>query len=103
MALRSKLRSVALVRHRLFSTSILSPDSKTPLSSKEKSRAALSLLRFEKNPERILDICRAAALTPESHLDRVAYSRPSPSSRNPTTTRGFGSSLRLLGQTGLQV
>ncbi|KAK4386693.1 Pentatricopeptide repeat-containing protein, mitochondrial [Sesamum angolense] len=74
MALRSKLLSVPLVRYRLFSTSILSPDSKTPLSSKEKSRAALSLLRFEKNPERILDICRAAALTPESHLDRVAYS-----------------------------
>ncbi|KAI3466580.1 hypothetical protein Pfo_023243 [Paulownia fortunei] len=69
MALRSKLRSLTLQGNRLFSSSILSPDSKTPLSSKEKSRAALSLLRFEKNPERILDICRAAALTPESHLD----------------------------------
>lgn len=76
MALRSKLRSLTLQHNRLFSsTSILSPDSKTTLSSKDKSRAALSLLRFEKNPERILDICRAAALTPESHLDRVAYSK----------------------------
>ncbi|KAG8365408.1 hypothetical protein BUALT_Bualt18G0101800 [Buddleja alternifolia] len=78
MAFLSKLRSLPLHRHRhhhrLFSTSILSPDSKTPLTSKEKSRAALSLLRFENNPERILDICRAAALTPQSHLDRVAYS-----------------------------
>ncbi|EPS65053.1 hypothetical protein M569_09725 [Genlisea aurea] len=75
MALRSTIRSAYLWRCRLFSTSILNSDSKTPLSSKEKSRAALSLLRFEKNPERILDICRAAALTPESHLDRVAYSK----------------------------
>ncbi|PIN00591.1 hypothetical protein CDL12_26905 [Handroanthus impetiginosus] len=75
MALRSKLRSLSHHHNRLFSTSILSPDSKTPLTSKEKSRAALFLLRSEKNPERILDICRAAALTPESHLDRVAYSK----------------------------
>ncbi|KAK6154650.1 hypothetical protein DH2020_008898 [Rehmannia glutinosa] len=75
MAFRSKVRSLTLQGNRLFSSSILSPDSKTPLSSKEKSRAALSLLRFEKNPERILDICRAAALNPESHLDRVAYSK----------------------------
>lgn len=74
MALRSKLRSLTLQHARRFSTSILSPDSKTPLTSKEKSRAALSLLRFEKNPERVLDICRAAALTPDTHLDRVAYS-----------------------------
>ncbi|KAL3624982.1 hypothetical protein CASFOL_031650 [Castilleja foliolosa] len=75
MAFCSKVRSLLLQRNRLFSSSILSPDSKTPLSSKEKSRAALTLLRFEKNPERILDICRAAALTPDSHLDRVAYSQ----------------------------
>ncbi|KAK6133329.1 hypothetical protein DH2020_032932 [Rehmannia glutinosa] len=75
MAFRSKVRSLTLQGNRLFSSSILSPGSKTPLSSKEKSRAALSLLRFEKNPERILDICRAAALNPESHLDRVAYSK----------------------------
>ncbi|KAL7103021.1 hypothetical protein ACP275_08G154400 [Erythranthe tilingii] len=74
MAFRSKIRLLTFQRNRPFSSSILSPDSKTPLSSKEKSRAALSLLRFEKNPERILDICRAASLTPDSHLDRVAYS-----------------------------
>ncbi|XP_073279307.1 pentatricopeptide repeat-containing protein At1g11630, mitochondrial-like [Primulina huaijiensis] len=75
MALRCNLRSSSLQRFCLFSTSILNPDSKSLLTSKEKSRSALSLIRFEKNPERILDICRAAALTPESHLDRVAYSR----------------------------
>lgn len=75
MAFRGKLRQLVLQHHRLFSSSILNPDSKTPLTSKEKSRAALSLLRFEKNPERILEICRAAALTPESHLDRIAYSK----------------------------
>ncbi|KZV50434.1 pentatricopeptide repeat-containing protein mitochondrial-like [Dorcoceras hygrometricum] len=75
MALRCNLRSSTLRRFRLFSTSILNPDSKSILTSKEKSRSALSLIRFEKNPERVLDICRAAALTPESHLDRVAYSR----------------------------
>lgn len=74
MALRTKLRSLTLYHIRRFSSSILSPDSKTPLTSIEKSRAALSLLRFEDNPERILDICRAAALSPETHLDRVAYS-----------------------------
>lgn len=45
------------------------------LASKEKSRAALNLLRTEKNPERIIEICRAASLTPESQLDRVAYSK----------------------------
>lgn len=55
-------------------SSILSPDFNAPLSSKEKTRAALSLLKAEKNPERILDICRAASLTPQSHLDRVAFS-----------------------------
>ncbi|XP_027185366.1 pentatricopeptide repeat-containing protein At1g61870, mitochondrial [Coffea eugenioides] len=76
MALRLKLRSILLLQNRRrFSTSILNPNSNTPLTSKEKSRAALSLLRAEKNPERILDICRAASLTPESHLDRVAYSK----------------------------
>ncbi|KAH6795927.1 hypothetical protein C2S51_036913 [Perilla frutescens var. frutescens] len=74
MALRSKLRSLTLHHTRRFSTSILNPDSKTALTSQEKSRAAVSLLRFENNPERILDICRAASLTPDTHLDRVAYS-----------------------------
>ncbi|CAH9082318.1 unnamed protein product [Cuscuta europaea] len=75
---RCKLRSVVFnhpLHTRHFATSILNPDSKTALSSKEKSRTALSLLRTETNPERILDICRAAALTPESHLDRLAYSK----------------------------
>ncbi|CAI9279846.1 unnamed protein product [Lactuca saligna] len=70
---RQKLFPVYQIQARHLS-SILNPDSSTPLSSKEKSRAALSLLKFEKNPERIIEICRAASLTPESHLDRVAFS-----------------------------
>ncbi|KAL5157653.1 Pentatricopeptide repeat-containing protein, mitochondrial [Glycine soja] len=55
-------------------TSILSPNSSTPLTSKQKTRSALHLLKSETNPERILDICRAAALTPDSHIDRRAFS-----------------------------
>lgn len=54
--------------------SILNPNSTTPLTSEEKTRAAISLIKLEKNPERIITICRAAALTPEVHLDRVAFS-----------------------------
>ncbi|KMS96737.1 hypothetical protein BVRB_8g200420 [Beta vulgaris subsp. vulgaris] len=77
MALFSSLRSRSILQLRKYSSSpssILSPDSKTILSSKQKSRAALSLLKSEKNPEKILDICRAASLTPESHLDRICFS-----------------------------
>lgn len=77
MALFSRIRTSSVLRHhcRHFSAaSILSQDSKTPLTSKEKTRAALSLLKSEKDPSRILDICRAASLTPEYHLDRIAFS-----------------------------
>ncbi|ESW19733.1 hypothetical protein PHAVU_006G150800 [Phaseolus vulgaris] len=63
-----------LSRLRHFSTSILSPNSSSPLSSKQKTRSALHLLKSETNPERILDICRAASLSPDSHLDRRAFS-----------------------------
>lgn len=83
--IRSKLRSITLHHQphfRRFATSILNPDSKTPFSSKDKSRAALSLIRTETNPERIIDICRAASLTPESHLDRIAYSKAIAKLRN---------------------
>ncbi|XP_061354223.1 small ribosomal subunit protein mS86 (rPPR1)-like [Gastrolobium bilobum] len=48
--------------------------SSTPLTSKEKTRSALNLLKTETNPERILEICRAASLTPASHLDRIVFS-----------------------------
>lgn len=82
MASIIKLRSLTTPNHLKVSTfnqsrhlsSILNPNSSTPLSSKEKSRVALSLLKTEKNPERIIEICRAASLTPESHLDRIAFS-----------------------------
>ncbi|XVF40678.1 hypothetical protein PTKIN_Ptkin01aG0133800 [Pterospermum kingtungense] len=76
MALFSRIRSSTtassfrLLRH----FSIHSPDSSTPLTSLQKSRAALSLLKSEENPDRILEICRAASLTPVNHLDRIAFS-----------------------------
>ncbi|CAM8934134.1 unnamed protein product [Rhodiola kirilowii] len=71
--IRSASLNIHLHRRRHFS-SILAPDSTTPLTSYQKTRAALSLLKSESNPEKILDICRAASLTPDSHLDRVAFS-----------------------------
>lgn len=72
MSVFGRLRSRPLAR-RYFSTT-LNPNPNAPLTSKEKSRAALSLLRSEKSPSRIVEICRAAALTPESRLDRISYS-----------------------------
>uniref|UniRef100_A0A1J3CZ05 Pentatricopeptide repeat-containing protein, mitochondrial n=1 Tax=Noccaea caerulescens TaxID=107243 RepID=A0A1J3CZ05_NOCCA len=85
MALLSRIRtsSTSLFRHLnpspqirslASASSILSPDSKAPLTSKQKSKAALSLLKTEKDPDRILEICRAASLTPDSHIDRLAFS-----------------------------
>ncbi|KAB1221839.1 hypothetical protein CJ030_MR2G004011 [Morella rubra] len=83
MSLLSRLRQVLSTtrithhlhqRHNFSASSILSPNSTTPLTSKEKSRAALSLLKTEQNPHKILEICRAASLTPESHIDRIAFS-----------------------------
>lgn len=71
MSLISRLRQASL-SHRRFST-LLSPDSK-PLSAKEKTRAALSLIKTEKNPLRIVDICKAASVSPETHLDRITLS-----------------------------
>ncbi|KAJ7946271.1 Pentatricopeptide repeat-containing protein [Quillaja saponaria] len=71
MSISSRLRIAYQNRH--FS-SILTPNSSTPLTSKEKSRAALSLLKAEKNPEKILEICRSVSLTPETHLDRISFS-----------------------------
>ncbi|OIV95844.1 hypothetical protein TanjilG_06820 [Lupinus angustifolius] len=72
MSLLTRLRHIFQNRH--FSTTILSPNSATPLTTKQKTRTAISLIKTEKNPERILEICRAAALTPDSQLDRVAFS-----------------------------
>ncbi|XVE87808.1 hypothetical protein DITRI_Ditri19aG0018200 [Diplodiscus trichospermus] len=75
MALFSRIRSSTTATcFRLRHFSILSPDSSTPLTSHQKSRAALSLLKSEQNPDRILEICRAASLTPLYHLDRISFS-----------------------------
>ncbi|XP_062088726.1 small ribosomal subunit protein mS86 (rPPR1)-like [Humulus lupulus] len=72
MSLISRLRQASTSLRR-FST-LLSPDSTKPLSAKEKTRAALSLIKFEKNPSRIVEICKAASLTPEAPLDRITLS-----------------------------
>ncbi|KAJ4838689.1 hypothetical protein Tsubulata_003124, partial [Turnera subulata] len=74
MSIFSRLRTQSLHRTRHFSTNILSPNSTTPLSAHSKSRAALSLLAAETNPEKIIEICRAASLTPAYYLDREAFS-----------------------------
>ncbi|CAH2038237.1 unnamed protein product [Thlaspi arvense] len=66
-----------VIQFRVVSTtsSTLTLNSKTSLTSKQKSsRDVLSLLRTEKNPDRILEICRSASLTPDYHVDRIAFS-----------------------------
>ncbi|XP_065877904.1 small ribosomal subunit protein mS86 (rPPR1)-like [Euphorbia lathyris] len=70
--LRHRIQS--LVRSNRHFYSILSPNSTTPLSSKEKTKAAFSLLKFENNPEKIVEICQEATLIPETHLDRIVFS-----------------------------
>ncbi|KAF2585666.1 hypothetical protein F2Q70_00036510 [Brassica cretica] len=103
MALLSRIRSSAsLLRHlnpspqiRSLSSasSILSPDSKTPLTSKQKSKTALSLLKTERDPDRILEICRAASLTPDCHIDRLAFSA---AVQNLTENKHFSAVTNLL-------
>ncbi|KAG6394064.1 hypothetical protein SASPL_144643 [Salvia splendens] len=71
MALRRRFQSLTLHHRRAFSSSTTT----TPRSSSggiEQTRAAL---RLEANPDRILDICRSATLTPESHLDGIVFSK----------------------------
>ncbi|KAH7662137.1 HCP-like protein [Dioscorea alata] len=68
-----------LVRRRLYTSAaaILNPsDPSAILTSYQKSRAALSLLRSSPalSSDHILSICRAAALSPTTHLDRLALS-----------------------------
>ncbi|KAJ6376855.1 hypothetical protein OIU76_025910 [Salix suchowensis] len=63
---RLRLQFTPLRHHINFSTSTL--------SSKSKTRAALSLLKSETNPEKILEICRSASLTPYAHIDRITLS-----------------------------
>ncbi|XP_068321605.1 small ribosomal subunit protein mS86 (rPPR1)-like [Pyrus communis] len=68
MSLLSRLRHAALTRHaRHLSTA-------AALSSKDKTRTAIAQLKSEKDPSKILEICKSASLTPESHLDRIAFS-----------------------------
>ncbi|VVA21631.1 PREDICTED: pentatricopeptide [Prunus dulcis] len=68
MSLLSRLRHATLAHHtRHLSTA-------ASVSTKDKTRAALSLLKAEKDPTKILEICKTACLTPESHLDRITFS-----------------------------
>ncbi|XP_058093607.1 small ribosomal subunit protein mS86 (rPPR1)-like [Magnolia sinica] len=93
---RSRLRSLYL-SHRHFSAPSI-PTSENPnsiLARKQNSRAALALLKSESDPNRIIDIARAASLTPASHLDRTALSitvsklSKTQSSATPTALRSF--------------
>ncbi|XP_078429281.1 pentatricopeptide repeat 336 [Wolffia australiana] len=72
---RLLLRSASSLRSFSSASAVLNPsDPTTPLTSKQKSRAAISLLKSEKDPARIVEICHAASLTPDCHLDRIAFS-----------------------------
>ncbi|WOK99751.1 hypothetical protein Cni_G08463 [Canna indica] len=73
---RNHLRYHLCLRSFSSAASILNPsDPSAVLTSKQKSRAAHALLKSETDPSRIVDICRAAALSPSSsHVDRVALS-----------------------------
>ncbi|ERN19591.1 hypothetical protein AMTRI_Chr02g257110 [Amborella trichopoda] len=73
MAFALRISAIFCRNYSASSPSILNTKGLPFLTSKQKSRAALALLKSEKDPERILQICREASLTPESHLDRVAY------------------------------
>ncbi|KAL4387648.1 hypothetical protein GQ457_09G001430 [Hibiscus cannabinus] len=74
MALFSRIRSPVTAAFRLRYFSTLSPDSSTPLTSHQRSRAALSHLKSEQDPDRIIEICRDASLTPSSNLHRIVFS-----------------------------
>lgn len=101
-----------LLLRRPYSTSpsaILSPsDPSAVLTAKQKSLAALSLLKqipsssssaagaAIADPSRILSICSAASLSPSSHLDRVALSSAvSHLSSSPSSVRSLISDLLL--------
>ncbi|CAN6458091.1 unnamed protein product [Victoria cruziana] len=56
------------------SSSILNPQNLPFLTSKQKSRNALALLKSEEDPDRVVEIARAAFLSSESHLDRISLS-----------------------------
>ncbi|XP_017649659.1 pentatricopeptide repeat-containing protein At1g61870, mitochondrial-like [Gossypium arboreum] len=74
MALFSRIRTPATTAFRFRHFSTVSPNSSTSLTTHRKSRAALSRLKSEQDPDCILEICRAARLTPSSHIGRIALS-----------------------------
>ncbi|KAL5972690.1 hypothetical protein ACLOJK_039495 [Asimina triloba] len=72
----SRLRSLnQSLRRFSAAAAILTPENPAAiLTGKEKTRAALALLKSESDLSRIVDIARAASLIPTSHLDRIALS-----------------------------
>ncbi|KAE8728678.1 Pentatricopeptide repeat-containing protein [Hibiscus syriacus] len=74
MALFFRIRSPIAAAFRLRYFSSLSQVLSTPLTSHQKSRATLSFLKSEQDPDRIIEICRDASLTPSSNLHRIAFS-----------------------------
>nr|TKW17194.1 hypothetical protein SEVIR_5G350500v2 [Setaria viridis]TKW17196.1 hypothetical protein SEVIR_5G350500v2 [Setaria viridis] len=113
--LRRRLSTAAATAAAPTPGSILNPSSpNTPLSSLQKTRLAISLLKSSPPPppDQILSICRAAALSPETHIDRVALSlAASKLSSAPDTLRDLTSTVLtprhaphaivLFGQAGL--
>lgn len=94
---RRRLSTVATTTPVPTPGSILNPSSpSTPLTSREKTRLAISLLKSSPPPppDQILSICRAAALTPETHIDRIALSlAASKLSSAPDTLRDLASTV----------
>ncbi|KAF8663953.1 hypothetical protein HU200_055298 [Digitaria exilis] len=113
--LRRRLSTAAATAPAPTPGSILNPSSpNTPLTSLQKTRLAISLLKSSPPPppDQILSICRAAALSPEVHMDRVALSlAASKLSSAPDTLRDLASTVLtqrhaphaivLFGQAGL--
>ncbi|CAO1946249.1 unnamed protein product, partial [Urochloa humidicola] len=114
--LRRRLSTAAATAPAPTPGSILNPSSpSTPLSSVQKTRLAISLLKSSPPPpppDQILSICRAASLSPEVHIDRVALSlAASKLSSAPDTLRDLASTVLtprhaphaivLFGQAGL--
>ncbi|XP_065879252.1 small ribosomal subunit protein mS86 (rPPR1)-like [Euphorbia lathyris] len=74
MAFVLRHRIQSLVRSNRHFSSIVSPNSTSPLYTRDKARAVLSLVKAEDNPEKIIEICQSASLSPEFHMDRMVLS-----------------------------
>ncbi|KAJ1270194.1 hypothetical protein BS78_06G035800 [Paspalum vaginatum] len=95
--LRRRLSTTTSTASAPTASSIPNPSSpSTPLTSRQKTRLAMHLLKSSPPPppDQILSICRAAALTPETHIERVALSlAASKLSSAPDTLRELASTF----------